>query len=77
MENQLTPELCREYLKAVIDPEIYQNIVDLGVVSDIQVYQGDGVAPRSSKMWNRPCGAKGPARSRSTSSGSPCGRPPP
>ncbi len=43
MENQLTPELCREYLKAVIDPEIYQNIVDLGLVYDIQVDEGNGV----------------------------------
>jgi metal-sulfur cluster biosynthetic enzyme len=43
MENQLTPKLCREYLKAVIDPEIYQNIVDLGLVYDIQVDEGNGV----------------------------------
>jgi metal-sulfur cluster biosynthetic enzyme len=33
----LTPESAREALKAVIDPEIYQNIVDLGLVYDIVV----------------------------------------
>lgn len=37
----LTPESAREALKAVIDPEIYQNIVDLGLVYDI-VVQPDG-----------------------------------
>src|SRR4029078_10345872 len=33
----LTPEVCRDYLRAVIDPEIYQNIVDLGLVYGIEV----------------------------------------
>ena len=33
----LTPEACRETLKKVIDPEIYQNIVDLGLVYGIMV----------------------------------------
>ncbi|MEM7532097.1 MAG: metal-sulfur cluster assembly factor [Chloroflexota bacterium] len=33
----LTPEVCREQLKAVIDPEIFQNIVDLGLVYGIDV----------------------------------------
>jgi len=33
----LTPASAREALKAVIDPEIYQNIVDLGLVYDIEV----------------------------------------
>jgi len=33
----LTPEACRETLKKVIDPEIYQNIVDLGLVYGITV----------------------------------------
>jgi len=33
----LTPEICREALKKVIDPEIYQNIVDLGLVYGIAV----------------------------------------
>lgn len=37
MSEGLTPELCREYLKAVIDPEIFQNIVDLGLVYAIEV----------------------------------------
>jgi len=33
----LTPETAREALKAVIDPEIYQNIVDLGLVYGIEI----------------------------------------
>lgn len=33
----LTPQSARETLKKVIDPEIYQNIVDLGLVYDIVV----------------------------------------
>ena len=37
MDQALTPELCREYLKAVIDPEIFQNIVDLGLVYGTEV----------------------------------------
>ena len=37
MSEILTPESCREYLKAVIDPEIFENIVDLGLVYDIEV----------------------------------------
>ena len=37
MSELLNPETCREYLKAVIDPEIYQNIVDLGLVYGIAV----------------------------------------
>lgn len=37
MDQALTPELCREYLKTVIDPEIFQNIVDLGLVYGIEV----------------------------------------
>jgi metal-sulfur cluster biosynthetic enzyme len=37
MAEALTPELCREHLKAVIDPEIFQNIVDLGLVYGIEV----------------------------------------
>lgn len=34
---ELTPEHAREALKQVIDPEIYQNIVDLGLVYNIDV----------------------------------------
>lgn len=40
---QLTPHACREYLKAVIDPEIYHNIVDLGLVYGIEVDDSNGV----------------------------------
>lgn len=39
----LTPESCREALKAVIDPEIYQNIVDLGLVYGVDVGGNDAV----------------------------------
>ncbi len=35
--STLTAESCREALKAVIDPEIFQNIVDLGLVYGIDV----------------------------------------
>ncbi len=37
MSETLTAEACRNYLRAVIDPEIYQNIVDLGLVYNIAV----------------------------------------
>ncbi len=38
MSEVLTAETGREFLKAVIDPEIYQNIVDLGLVYGIDVH---------------------------------------
>ncbi len=38
MSEQLTAETSREFLKAVIDPEIYQNIVDLGLVYGVDVH---------------------------------------
>ena len=33
----LTTESCFEHLKTVIDPEIFQNIVDLGLVYGVDV----------------------------------------
>jgi metal-sulfur cluster biosynthetic enzyme len=42
--QQLTPEQCRLALKAVIDPEIYQNIVDLGLVYQVDVTPANAVA---------------------------------
>lgn len=41
--TELTPKSAREALKAVIDPEIYQNIVDLGLVYDIYVDEANAV----------------------------------
>lgn len=38
----LTPESAREALKAVIDPEIYQNIVDLGLVYGVEITPQNG-----------------------------------
>jgi len=37
LEATLTAASAREALKAVIDPEIYQNIVDLGLVYNVEV----------------------------------------
>lgn len=43
MNELLTPAACRDYLRAVIDPEIYQNIVDLGLVYGIEVQPDNAV----------------------------------
>lgn len=42
-EAGLTPESAREMLRKVIDPEIYQNIVDLGLVYGVEVGAGQDV----------------------------------
>jgi metal-sulfur cluster biosynthetic enzyme len=39
----LTSAQCLDYLKAVIDPEIYQNIVDLGLVYGTEVNDDNAV----------------------------------
>jgi metal-sulfur cluster biosynthetic enzyme len=39
----LTEESARDYLRAVIDPEIYQNIVDLGLVYGIEIQPDQSV----------------------------------
>jgi metal-sulfur cluster biosynthetic enzyme len=44
MSDLLTVETAWQALKSVIDPEIYQNIVDLGLVYDIAVSPANEVA---------------------------------
>jgi metal-sulfur cluster biosynthetic enzyme len=39
----LSKESCRQALRAVIDPEIYQNIIDLGLVYDVAVTPDNAV----------------------------------
>jgi metal-sulfur cluster biosynthetic enzyme len=43
LSDQLTSERCRDYLRSVIDPEIYQNIVDLGLVYGVEVQPNQSV----------------------------------
>jgi metal-sulfur cluster biosynthetic enzyme len=44
MTNEvLTEESARNYLRSVIDPEIYQNIVDLGLVYGIDIDENQAV----------------------------------
>jgi metal-sulfur cluster biosynthetic enzyme len=43
MSKQLTAESARDHLRAVIDPEIYQNIVDLGLVYGVEVQPDQAV----------------------------------
>jgi metal-sulfur cluster biosynthetic enzyme len=40
-EGTVTTEVVREALKNVYDPEIPVNVVDLGLIYDIQVAEGD------------------------------------
>lgn len=42
--TQLTTEICRTALRNVIDPEVYQNIVDLGLVYGVEVTPEQAVA---------------------------------
>lgn len=44
MAEPLTATEYHEALKAVIDPEIYQNIVDLGLVYGVEVQDNNAVA---------------------------------
>ena len=41
MADELTTEAIYESLKTVYDPEIPVNVVDLGLVYDVQVTEGD------------------------------------
>ncbi len=43
VSNELTAESGLNYLRAVIDPEIYQNIVDLGLVYGVEVQPDQAV----------------------------------
>jgi len=41
MADELTTEVVYESLKTVFDPEIPLNVVDLGLIYDVQVNKGD------------------------------------
>ena len=41
MADELTPEVVYESLKTVFDPEIPVNVVDLGLIYDVQVNEKD------------------------------------
>ena len=41
MTQQVTPEDVYESLRSVFDPEIPLNVVDLGLIYDVQVTEGD------------------------------------
>ena len=43
MSEQLTVEQCYDALRLVIDPELYHNIVDLGLVYAVDVRDGNQV----------------------------------
>lgn len=43
VDQELTDESALNALRAVIDPEIYQNIVDLGLVYNVEVDSAQGV----------------------------------
>lgn len=52
------PERIREALRAVIDPELGENVVDLGLIYDVAVAEG-GVALVQMTTTTRGCPAAG------------------
>ena len=44
MTEQLTVEQCYDALRQVIDPELYHNIIDLGLVYGVEVHDDNQVA---------------------------------
>jgi metal-sulfur cluster biosynthetic enzyme len=58
---QLSEESIREALKSVIDPELFVNIVDLGLVYMVGIEQADGSANVTIEMKiTRPACPAGP-----------------